>query len=349
MLDRTITHFCIHYHPVMHTRDDIEQLCKHYATELLSIESEPKKKYNREVKVTIKCCVAGCIGTVTKTIRNHFLTKNFGCEKHALSITNQKTIASKQQNSRDRVRYFEGKKKEHQSHVIPNSQENEVICDSDVTSEKGTHKSKMLDATDLTQELKNNFFKKHRFFEYDERRWTKANDVARFLEYLDAANMIYHHVAEKDKLSFKNFPQNIQMKIKVLYGAVSTIQAQTMFINENGITKLINRSHKPVATGQKRKIEEVYVATSSLYEKQNVYKIGKSVNSKKRIETMNTSRHPDDEMYLCHVATCNDALKYEQLIHDQLEKYRVVPNREFFQVSLEKIISVVNDVCDKSK
>ena len=63
---------------------------------------------------------------------------------------------------------------------------------------------------------------------------------------------------------------------------------------------------------------------------------------------MNSSRIPGDEMYVCYVATCYDALKYEHAIHDTLDKYRVVPNREFFKLSLDEIIVVVDTVCAQS-
>lgn len=338
----------------MYTKEQIEQFFKEHGTEMLSIESEPrKKKYNREVKVTVRCCVTGCNGTVTKKFRNHYNSKNFGCKEHTLGIKHQKTNATKQQNSRNRAINFD-QTKEEDPVLIPNDYEKnevdeEVINDIKIKDEERTHDSTILEATDLTEELKKQFFKKHNFFEYNTKRWTKANDVALFLEYREARNMIYHLVSEKDKISFKKFPENIQKEIQQLYVAAGTIHPETMFMNENGINRMINKSTKPVATGQKRKMEQVYVATTALYEKQGVYKIGKSVNSNKRISSMNTSRHPDDEMYLCHVAMCYNALKYEQLVHSKLEKYRVIPNREFFKLSLEEIISVVNNVCAKSK
>ena len=63
---------------------------------------------------------------------------------------------------------------------------------------------------------------------------------------------------------------------------------------------------------------------------------------------MNTSRIPEDEMYICHFASCYDGLKTEKLIHDTLNNYRVVPNREFFKLSLSEIKQVVDDVCFES-
>jgi hypothetical protein len=100
----------------------------------------------------------------------------------------------------------------------------------------------------------------------------------------------------------------------------------------------------PLATGKKRGVEEVYVATTALYEEKGVYKIGKAENSKKRIRNLNTGRAPDDDMYLCYVVNCYSALKAERLIHDALDDYRLSPKREFFKLSFDEIKSVVDDV-----
>ena len=123
-------------------------------------------------------------------------------------------------------------------------------------------------------------------------------------------------------------------------------QPETFFINENGVIELIKRSNQPKATGKpKREMEEVYVATTALYEKEEIYKIGKSYNSKKRIHDMNSGRIPSDEMYLCHVVECNDALKAESHVHTVLKEYRISHKREFFKLDINEIVKTVNNVC----
>ena len=62
---------------------------------------------------------------------------------------------------------------------------------------------------------------------------------------------------------------------------------------------------------------------------------------------MNVLRLPDDEMYVCYVATCDDAVQAEKLIHGNLSNYRVVPHHEFFKIHIDEIRNVVDDVCMK--
>ena len=83
----------------MFTKDEIESFFSEHNVELVSIESEPRKnKYNREVRVVVRCCVEGCTGTVTKSYRNHKISKNFGCKLHSMALTVQKTRETKKQN-----------------------------------------------------------------------------------------------------------------------------------------------------------------------------------------------------------------------------------------------------------
>jgi hypothetical protein len=123
-------------------------------------------------------------------------------------------------------------------------------------------------------------------------------------------------------------------------------QPTTIFINEHGVAELIKKSNSPIVTGiPKRKYEEVYVATTALYVKDQVYKIGKSYNSKRRIKTMNSGRQPSDDMHRCHVMKCQDALNAESNVHTVLSKYRISKNREFFKADLDEIVKTVNNVC----
>ena len=123
------------------------------------------------------------------------------------------------------------------------------------------------------------------------------------------------------------------------------VHPDTVFINQKGLINLMNKSHMDKATGKTRNIEEVYIATTKLYAEQNIYKVGKSVNSKKRVQSMNTSRIPSDEMYLCHVAKCYNAFAAEQCSHALLDEFRIDSKREFFCLNLDTIKSTVDRVC----
>ena len=86
----------------MFTKDEIESFFSERNVELVSIESEPRKnKYNREVRVVVRCYVDGCSGTVTKSYRNYKISKNFGCKVHSMGLTVQKTRETKKQNQNE--------------------------------------------------------------------------------------------------------------------------------------------------------------------------------------------------------------------------------------------------------
>ena len=172
--------------------------------------------------------------------------------------------------------------------------------------------------------------------------WYLAKAVANFLEYKHSKKIIRENVDACNKISHENLcPHDCLSKNQ------TGIHPQTIFINENGLSQLIERSHMPLATGQKRELEEVYVATTDIYNERGVYKIGKAECSTKRIRILNTGRAPDDELYLCYVAQCYDALKAEKLIHSALDSYRISPNREFFKHSLDESKNAVDNVCGK--
>lgn len=87
----------------MYTKASIEQLCTEHGTVMLSIDSEPKESYSRETKVTVQCCVHGCNETVSKTARNLFMNKNFGCKSHGNVLKGKKIKQTKQNLNLDKA------------------------------------------------------------------------------------------------------------------------------------------------------------------------------------------------------------------------------------------------------
>ena len=175
---------------------------------------------------------------------------------------------------------------------------------------------------------------------YNGDTWFQAKCIADFLEYKNSRQAINDLVDCCNKISYEELCTN-----GILSKNRTGVHPDTIFINEKGVTQLMHRSRMPLATGKKRGIEEVYVATTAIYEEKGVYKIGKADSSTKRIKNMNTGRSPDDDMYLCYVAQCYDALQAEKLIHSALDAYRIAPNREFFKHSLIEIKNAVDNVC----
>ena len=100
----------------MYTKEEIENFFFTHNVKLLSIESEPRKsKYNRDVQIVVRCCIDGCQETVTKSFRNHTISKNFGCKDHSMGLKSQKyketqrlnriekTVESKEQQNNEMV------------------------------------------------------------------------------------------------------------------------------------------------------------------------------------------------------------------------------------------------------
>ena len=89
----------------MYTKEEILNFFIECNVTLLSIESEPRKaKYNREVQIVVQCCVDGCDNTVTKSFRNHRLSKNFGCSEHYMSLKTQKFRESHKHKKGEKVK-----------------------------------------------------------------------------------------------------------------------------------------------------------------------------------------------------------------------------------------------------
>ena len=92
-------------------------------------------------------------------------------------------------------------------------------------------------------------------------------------------------------------------------------------------------------------IIEIYILTTCEYDKDYLYKIGKSSNTSKRLKTLNTSRLKDDEIYICYIAKCYDANTVESFIHKCLSRQHYENNREFFAMKFERLVAVVDIAC----
>lgn len=244
-------------------------------------------------------------------------------------------------------------KRQSEVEIFPSIAQKKKPDGSEIVNHRNTTES-----IDPTKDLKTQLLEKNYFFEYNEQVWTQANLITECLQYKDSVSAIRDLVDQKDKMYFRDFPPHIKRNIRNAGAVVMEVESKsssnrrlqqnTLFINDNGLTKLIYRSKMPIATGKKRGIEEVYIATTSTYERKGIYKIGKSENSKNRINNMNTSRLPDDEMYLCYVAKCYNALKAEKTIHTLLDTNRVVQYREFFKMDFTEMTKIVDTVCANS-
>ena len=255
----------------MYTKEEIETFFSEHNIVLLSIESAPRKsKFNREVKVTVRCCVDGCQETVTKCFRNYTISKNFGCKDHCLALKTQKYKETQKQNKIEKSTGFEETKGE--TDTDEHSHNDALVVVNEDTVLVDDRDQAIVDTLELTEDLKTQFLKNHYFFEYNNQAWTKANDVAYFLEFKEARYVIYSHVSKSDKIAFKQFPDTVQKAIISGIRFSKTdhqkpIHPETMFINDEGMFDLFMKSHKPIAKAMKRWL--VYEVIPSITGKNN--------------------------------------------------------------------------------
>lgn len=86
----------------------------------------------------------------------------------------------------------------------------------------------------------------------------------------------------------------------------------------------------------------VYIITSDIHENNNIYKIGYTINLKRRLEQFNAYRLEEVEPLFRVVESFNfkNAYKAEQNIHKKLEEFRINCT-EFFKCDLQTIKDVI--------
>ena len=131
---------------------------------------------------------------------------------------------------------------------------------------------------------------------------------------------------EIDKQQLENEKQQLQLQLSV------EKQIRLSKINRNQIQNSIP-------------LDELYIITSKQYAREYIYKIGKSNNTPKRLQSLNTSRIKEDELYICHRAKCYDANSAETHIHTLLSRYRLQNSREFFVIEFEDVRRIMDHVC----
>lgn len=91
--------------------------------------------------------------------------------------------------------------------------------------------------------------------------------------------------------------------------------------------------------------EYVYVLSSSIYAKKDIFKIGRTNNLIKRLASLNTGRISIDTLYIVHFRECTNAKWIEREIHRRL--YRCNIGKEFFKSPLHYIKLIVSSTVSK--
>ena len=90
----------------------------------------------------------------------------------------------------------------------------------------------------------------------------------------------------------------------------------------------------------------IYILRNPTMEK-NIFKIGLTKNEVgNRVNQLSKTSVPD-RFYKSQEWNVKDCVKAEKEIHLKLNKYRVDPRREFFNIEYDKAIKVIKEVIDE--
>lgn len=90
----------------------------------------------------------------------------------------------------------------------------------------------------------------------------------------------------------------------------------------------------------------VYVISTDLYKKKDIYKIGFTDNLKRRLKQFNNTRTHDDQYYIVNYWKTVHYMTLETRIHRALVSHHL--NNELFQCPLDKINEVVREISKNS-
>lgn len=198
------------------------------------------------------------------------------------------------------------------------------------------------------------------FIDVDNVVWFRGFDVASILGYADQRHAISDHVQLCNKANLSVLCGNVTENI-----ITNKIQGTTKFITESGIYDLALRSMKREATAfrnwisldvlpsirnkfgfgimtqylqtpiarqidlksTERETGFVYVATTELFQKYGIYKVGSTSNITNRMSELNTGSHV--RWFTIIAFECTERLKIEFAMHKVLHSRHV--EREFFK------------------
>ena len=92
--------------------------------------------------------------------------------------------------------------------------------------------------------------------------------------------------------------------------------------------------------------EYVYIISTSLYEKDNMYKIGRTNNLKSRLSTYNTGKHKDDLYYYCFTFGCNNSIELENILKNKFKIYSESKSNEIIKLNINELLPKFKEICN---
>ncbi|XP_057340183.1 putative leucine-rich repeat-containing protein DDB_G0290503 [Microplitis mediator] len=92
----------------------------------------------------------------------------------------------------------------------------------------------------------------------------------------------------------------------------------------------------------------IYIATTIQYARQNIFKIGFTVDLNRRLSGLNTGKISTDRLYYSYYKKTFNVRKIEQMIHNLLVDYRDSSKNEFFKLHYTCLSEIVKFVINNS-
>jgi len=112
------------------------------------------------------------------------------------------------------------------------------------------------------------------------------------------------------------------------------IKDEEIFEKNNIITRQLNT-----------KESFIYIATTDIYASKNFYKIGSTSNLTKRLCSYNVGRPKSDSYYYIWSKKCLNSLHLEKYILNFLTKWKDSKNTEMINIPFEKLLQIVEYLC----
>jgi len=98
-------------------------------------------------------------------------------------------------------------------------------------------------------------------------------------------------------------------------------------------------------TGKYAPGERVYVMKNSVYGPENLFKIGRTKDLTKRLQTYNTG-NPEGDVTIIYEKRCCDSRLVESMVHHILDSFRYEDNREYFRCDIRCIRDAIEHSVD---
>ncbi|QYC92755.1 Hypothetical protein Trvi_ORF62 [Trabala vishnou gigantina nucleopolyhedrovirus] len=134
-----------------------------------------------------------------------------------------------------------------------------------------------------------------------------------------------------------------------MYSKLKNAKRLQMWLLEEVFPAIDNVTMKQIQQKLSEPVEStmgtVYIATTDLYFKSSLFKIGKTTNIKNRLVQLNCGRAKFDQLKLvCHTLQNINYGKMETMLKEKLLSYQ--DHGEIYNVPLAFLLNVLNDVCN---